>query len=265
MHRHDRRPRSGPLVLAAVVFAVGAGAVAAQAPDHPGQYLQADIEHGFKLYTERCAVCHAADGIGIGSVDLRSGRFRRAATDRLLTRLITTGIPEVGMPASTFSEPEMTSLVSYLRNMRNFDAGTAVLGDPGRGRMLFDGRGGCTQCHRLDGKPTGMAPDLGGIGAVRSPSALERSLLDPSAAMHPVNRPVRIVTREGRVINGRRLNEDTYTVQLVDERGELLSLDKDALREYTVSTISPKPSYKDKLTPREISDLVAYLVSLKGS
>ena len=42
--------------------------------------------------------------------------------------------------------------------------------------------------------------------------------------MMPINRPVRAVTRDGKVINGRRLNEDTYTVQLLDEQGERIVL-----------------------------------------
>jgi cytochrome c1 len=35
------------------------------------------------------------------------------------------------------------------------------------------------------------------------------------------------------------------------------------LREFGILK-SPMPSYRDKLTPQELSDLVAYLVSLKG-
>ena len=64
----------------------------------------------------------------------------------------------------------------------------------------------------------------------------------------PINRPVRAVTKDGRSINGRRLNEDTYTVQLIDEQERLVSLTKADLREYTILTASPMPSYKDRLT-----------------
>ena len=52
--------------------------------------------------------------------------------------------------------------------------------------------------------------------------------------MMPINRPVRVVTRDGKVINGRRLNEDTYTVQLIDDQERLVSLIKADLREYTI-------------------------------
>jgi mono/diheme cytochrome c family protein len=82
--------------------------------------------------------------------------------------------------------------------------------------------------------------------------------------MMPINRPVRAVTKDGKVINGRRLNEDTYTVQLIDEQEKLVSLTKADLREYAIQTTSPMPSYKDRLNENELADVVAYLLSLKG-
>ena len=78
------------------------------------------------------------------------------------------------------------------------------------------------------------------------------------------DRPVRIVTKDGKTITGRRLNEDTYTVQLIDAQEHLLSLLKSDVREYTILKTSSMPSYKDRLTAQELSDLVAYLVTLKG-
>ena len=75
---------------------------------------------------------------------------------------------------------------------------------------------------------------------------------------------MRAVTRAGKVISGRRLNEDTYTVQLIDEQEHLVSLAKADLREYTVIKTSPMPSYRDKLTSKDLADLVSYLLSLKG-
>ena len=82
--------------------------------------------------------------------------------------------------------------------------------------------------------------------------------------MMPINRPIRAVTRDGRTINGRRLNEDTYTVQLIDDQERLVSLTKADLREYTILTTSPMPSFKTTLTGDEIADVMAYLLSLKG-
>jgi hypothetical protein len=105
---------------------------------------------------------------------------------------------------------------------------------------------------------------LSDIGAVRTADALQRSLLDPTGSMLPVNRSVRAVTRGGKVISGRRLNEDTYTVQLIDEQEHLLSLAKADLRQYTVIQTSSMPSYKDRMSSKDLADMVAYLLSLKG-
>jgi hypothetical protein len=82
--------------------------------------------------------------------------------------------------------------------------------------------------------------------------------------MLPINRPVRIVTRDGRTIRGRRLNEDTFTIQLIDENERLLSLAKSEIREFEAGAASPMPSFAGKLSGEEIADLLAYLVSLRG-
>ena len=82
--------------------------------------------------------------------------------------------------------------------------------------------------------------------------------------MMPINRPVRIVTKDGTVITGRRLNEDTYSVQIIDDRERLRSLLKSDVREFTISTTSAMPAYKDTLTAEEQADVLAYLLSLKG-
>jgi len=159
----------------------------------------------------------------------------------------------------------LAGLVAYIRSMHDFDTRGVALGDVARGEALFAGKGACTTCHRVNGKGSRVGPDLSDIGAIRAPDSLQQSVLDPNTSVLPINRSVRAVTRDGRVISGRRLNEDTYTVQLIDEQERLLSLDKAGLREYTVVKTSSMPSYKDKLTSEELSDLVAYLHSLRGS
>jgi putative heme-binding domain-containing protein len=129
---------------------------------------------------------------------------------------------------------------------------------------VVEGKGGCTRCHRVEAQGSRVAPDLSDIVAARSAGSLLRSLTDPTSQMMPINRPVRAVTRDGKVVNGRRLNEDTYTVQLLDDQERLISLVKSDLREYTILTASPMPSYRSTLSTDELADVVAYLLSLKG-
>ena len=65
-------------------------------------------------------------------------------------------------------------------------------------------------------------------------------------------------------ITGRLLNQDTFSVQLLDPSERLQSYEKANLREVTVLKTSTMPSYRDKLTPQELGDLVAYLATLRG-
>jgi putative heme-binding domain-containing protein len=249
------------LVLAATPRAAAAQASAAA---HPGEYAPADIAYGSRLYDAQCTTCHGANGDGVGGVDLKSGRFRNAVTDQDLVRVITTGIQGTGMQAFKFDASETAGIIAYLRNMNSFDRGSVKAGDEGRGRAVVEGKGGCARCHRVGAQGSLVAPDLSDIGAARSAGSLLRSLTDPSSQMMPINRPVRAVTRDGKVVNGRRLNEDTYTVQLLDDQEKLVSLVKSDLREYTILTASPMPSYRNTLTADELADVVAYLLSLKG-
>ena len=253
-------------VLVGVILAAAPPAAAAQptAAAHPGEYAPADIAYGSRLYDAQCTTCHGATGDGVGGVDLRSGKFRNAVTDQDLTRVITMGVPGTGMLAFKFDPSELTGIIAYLRNMNSFDRGSVKAGDAARGRAVAEGKGGCARCHRVGAQGSRVAPDLSDIGAVRSAASLLRSLTDPTSQMMPINRPIRAVTRDGRTITGRRLNEDTYTVQLIDDQERLVSLTKADLREYTILTASPMPSYRDQLTADEIADVVAYLLSLKG-
>ena len=253
-------------VMVVVVATVGSMAVAAQqaAQLHDSQYPDVDIAHGASLYTARCSVCHGAQGDGIGGVNLRSGKYRNAITDRDLAGFIRAGSQAAGMPPFALDDADMAGIIAYLRNMNSFDAATVKTGNVARGRAVFEGKGACTKCHRVGRLGSHVAPNLTDIGSVRSAGSIQRSLLEPTNQMMPINRPVRLVTKDGTVINGRRLNEDTYSIQVMDDRERLHSLRKDDVREFTIVKTSPMPSYKDTLTSEELSDLLGYLLSLKG-
>ncbi len=234
-------------------------------PQHT-TYPATDIAFGAQLFTVQCTQCHFPTGDGVAGVNLRTGQFRSAMTDTALTNAITNGVPARGMPSfARLNAAEIAGLVAYIRNMNTFDSQSVPLGDVTRGRDVFEGKGACTSCHSVDGRRAGLAPDLGIVGRERTASALQTSILDPTSAMLPINRPVRIVTRAGATINARRLNEDTYTVQVIDDQGRLGSFVKADLKEFQILTQSPMPGYKGKLTSAEVADLVAYLLTLKGA
>jgi putative heme-binding domain-containing protein len=235
-----------------------------QGQDRAPEYFQSDIQYGAQIFANQCTACHGTSGDQIPGVNFRAGQFKRVVTDNDLRATITTGVPGTAMQPFAFGASELTGIVSYLRNMGSFDAKGLMVGDAGRGRELFTGAGNCASCHAVNGKGPRVAPDLGDVGALRTAELLHRTLIDPAGSMLPMNRPVRAVTKDGKVINGRRLNEDTYTVQLIDEQERLVSLTKADLREFAVLKTTPMPSYKDKFSAQELADLEAYLLSLRG-
>lgn len=259
--RDGRHVRATAALIGAALLLAASSALRAQ---DAGRYEQTDIEYGARLYNNHCITCHGDNGDLLPQINLRSGQFPNSPSDRDLGENIRNGLPGTAMIATAYTDSEIAALVAYVRNIGSVDLGSVTLGDATRGQILFDGKGECRSCHRVNGRGPRAAPDLSNIGAIRTAAQLERSLLGAEGGLIPINRPVRLVTRDGTVINGRRLNEDRYTVQLVDDRERLLSLDKAELRDYTILDASAMPAYADTLTDEERADLLAYLLSLKG-
>ncbi|HKD08007.1 MAG TPA: c-type cytochrome [Bryobacteraceae bacterium] len=226
----------------------------------------ADLERGLQIYLNNCAGCHGPDGDLISGVNLRSGHFRRAQTDNDLRRVVTKGISGTPMPPGNYSDQEAGRIVAYLRSMAASGAvkRAGPPGNPAAGKTIVEGKGGCLQCHRIGRLGTVAGPDLTGIGGMRRAADLETSLIDPDAEIRPDNLTVRAVAKDGAKITGRLMNMDTYSLQILESGSERLrTLRKDQLREFEVMKKSPMPTYRDKLSAQEISDVVAYLISLK--
>jgi putative heme-binding domain-containing protein len=249
----------------ALLMLVAVARVPAQlAQDHPGQYSQAEIDAGVRLYNAQCAQCHGPNGDQVSGIDLRRGQFRRASSDEDLARIIGNGLPGTGMPPFALQPAEMTGVIAFIRAGFDPAARPIKIGTASRGQAVVEGKGGCLMCHRINGRGSRVAPDLSDVGVARTAEAIHRTLIDPSSGMMPINRPVRIVMKDAKIISGRRLNEDTLTVQLIDDKEQLHSLAKTDIRTMAVETTSPMPSYASRLDAGELSDVIAYLLTLKG-
>jgi putative heme-binding domain-containing protein len=137
-------------------------------------------------------------------------------------------------------------------------------GDPARGKVILEGKGGCLSCHRIKEAGSTYGPDLSEIGSPRQPAQLEKSILDPDAEIAATQRQYRVVTKAGETVTGRLVNLDTFTVQLYERSERYRSFQKSDLLEFGFVEKSPMPSFTDRLSAPEIADVVAYLSSLKA-
>jgi putative heme-binding domain-containing protein len=247
-----------PILPAVAGFVLAACALFAQQG-----YSPADVQAGKQLYRVNCANCHGPSGDSVSGVDLGHNKFRRASTDDEIVAIMIQGIRDTPMPPANLSDSQAHQVVAYLRSLAAAADSTSSKADLAHGRALFESKG-CMDCHRVHGQGSRVGPDLTSIGARRKRDSIEESVVDPNAEILPENRYIQAVTREGTTITGRILNEDTFSIQLIDSKEHLLSLQKSDLSKFEFLKSSPMPSYKDKLTGEELNDLVGYLSSLKG-
>jgi putative heme-binding domain-containing protein len=254
-----RAAKMSALVLIVAVLLTGSGHTVLAQHD-----TASDINDGGRVFRDTCANCHGPDGDEVTGIDLGRNVFRRAKTDQDLIEIIRNGIPGTAMPATNFPEAQAAQVVAYLRSVAATKRSASGLGVVDRGRTVFEGKGACSTCHRVNASGARLGPDLSNIGQLRRALELETSLVDPGAEILATNRMYRVVTRDGVTTTGRLLNLDSFTVQMLDSKEQLRSFDKSKLRDYGFVDQSPMPSYRDKLSAQELSDLVSYLVSLKG-
>jgi len=189
---------------------------------------------------------------------LAQGVFYRGSSDEALLKNISDGIEGTEMPGLFYSPDRLWQVIAYLRSLAPSEKAP---GDPAHGATLFKEKG-CTGCHRVAGQGGRMGPDLTHIGSSRALRHLREALTNPDADVRQRYWLVTATGADGRPVSGFLLNEDTYTVQLFDEAGNLRSLEKSGLRGYNVAKKSKMPSFA-KLAAGELDDLVAYLSSLR--
>jgi putative heme-binding domain-containing protein len=223
-----------------------------------------------------CVECHGAGGAGGDAPSLNRPRLNHAPDDNALASVIANGIPNTAMPRiRRFTESELNQLVAYVRSVGKI-AQDRVPGDPKRGAALYKNLA-CSSCHIVAGEGGNLGPDLTDIGVMRGAVYLREAVVDPGSSLpkgtlsvlsrgYAEYLPVRIVTRQGSEVRGIRVNEDAFTIQVRDAAGRFYSLRKSDLELVDKQAgKSIMPSVASRLTAPELTDLVAYLVSLRGA
>ena len=237
-----------------LIAALAAGAAAQTNPDAVA---------GKKIFEAQCALCHGQTGTGGRGPSLTRARLDKAPDDAALRRIISDGIPPEMPGAWQLHPDEVAGVAAYVRSLGTVPP-EALPGDRARGERLYEARG-CPGCHMVAGRGEGFGPELTAIGARRNGTYLRQTLVQPGASLPEGFLYVAAVTQSGDIVRGIRVNEDSFTVQIKDARGQFHSFRKSELKQLErLKRQTPMPSYQQTLSAAELDDLVAYLASLRG-
>lgn len=234
-------------------------------------------EYEFRI---NCALCHGLGAKGGGrGPDLTRAVKKHAHNDAEMFQVISNGIPGTAMPANGtngqgvgMTDEEIWQIITYIRS-QEVKAPTKPVGDATHGKELFYGDANCSLCHMVQGKGGRLGPELTGVGASRAREAIIDSVRNPSRRLawglteatkeFPQEyESVTAVTADGKQIKGVTLNEDSFTVQVMDTSEQIHLLEKDKLKSFEKSRESAMPKYNaDTLSDKDLDDIVAFLVS----
>jgi cytochrome c oxidase cbb3-type subunit 3 len=277
------RPWSFPLLIgcaAALALIAVTGALRAQDKNpFAGDAKAAKV--GEFQFRANCAFCHGLGARGGGrGPDLTRAQKRHGNSDADIFRTINEGVPGTAMPPNGatqqgvgMTEEEIWQVISYIRSVQ-VKAPAQPVGNAAHGKELFYGTAGCSMCHMVRGKGGRFGPDLSTTGSARSTDYIVESVRAPSRrlaqgiseAMKEFSQEyetVTVVTSDGTKYMGVVLNEDHFTLQMMDTRENLHLFEKDKLRSYEKSRESLMTAYDQKmLSDKELQDIIAYLMEV---
>ena len=235
-------------------------------------------EYEFRI---NCAMCHGLGARGGGrGPDLTRAVKKHAHSDADMFQVISNGIAGTAMPANGsngqgvgMTDEEIWQIITYIRS-QEVKAPAQALGNAAHGKELFYGDANCSLCHMVNGKGGRLGPDLTAVGGSRTREAIIDSVRNPSRRLawgltesmkeFPQEyESVTVVTADGKTIKGVTLNEDSFSVQIMDAGEHIHLLEKDKLRSFQKSRESAMPKYDaEVLSDKELEDIVAWLISV---
>ena len=230
-------------------------------------------------FRANCAFCHGLGARGGGrGPDLTRTPKKHGDSDQEIFTIISNGVPGTAMPPNGatqqgvgMTEEELWQVITYIRSVEHKPV--EMTGDSKRGRELFFGSAACSTCHMFKGQGGRLGPDLTASGTARSLDYLIDSIRYPSRrlaqglgeAMKEFTEEyetVNVVTADGSKLQGTLLNEDSFTLQFLDTREQVHSVDKSSLKSWEKSRKSLMPAYDEKTLPeKDLQDLLTFLVN----
>ena len=276
-------PMSAWMRAAVLVCLVGASTALLGQDKNPFAGDAEAAKRGEFHFRINCAFCHGLGARGGGrGPDLTRAQKRHGNSDAEMFTTINQGVPGTAMPPNGttgqgvgMTEEEVWDVITYIRSVQ-LRAPAQPAGDSAHGRQLFYGDANCSGCHMVEGTGGRLGPDLTAVGMARAADAIVDSVRNPSRRLAPglleatkefpqEYETVTVVTPAGQEIKGVTMNEDNFSLQMMDASEQIHLFEKDKLRSIKKSRTSMMPIYAPALlSDHDLQDVVAYLQSVGG-
>ncbi len=226
-----------------------------------------DVRAGGNYFEKQCSRCHGFDAKGndeVGAPDL-TGRLSRASSSAGIFNILRSGIPGTAMMAVDPAVPDaqLWQLAAYIQSLSSDPSNIQLSGSPDTGAALFSSSN-CLSCHSVDGSGGRLGPDLSLVGERLTPDELRLALLEPSSSVAPRWWTLTVEDKVGNQYSGLRMNEDSFSLRIMDNQAQLWSFPRSQLTRVERSKTSTMPSFADHFSDAEVDDLVAFLFSLRA-
>ena len=140
---------------------------------------------------------------------------------------------------------------------------SAMSGNAELGAALF--KKSCAICHQVGGQGAMIGANLDGIGN-RGLERLLEDVLAPNRNVDIAFRTTTIVTKSGRVLSGLIKPSEGKELLLIDNQGKPQMIPLDEIEERLPSKLSLMPAnFVEQVPPEDFRNLIAYLLTLRGS
>ncbi len=151
-------------------------------------------------------------------------------------------------------------LATRIEKFARFRALAETTGNAAKGQALFAAK--CLTCHQQGGQGGRIGPALDGL-ALTGVEAILRNVLTPNAAMEGGYRNFRVVTRDGRIVQGLLVSRDTDAIVIRQPNTADVRIESRDIAQADFTGISIMPEgLLESLKPEDVSNLFAYLKSL---
>jgi cytochrome c oxidase cbb3-type subunit 3 len=251
-------------------------------------------DRGRALWASHCIDCHGSQARGSDTgpniIRTKTVNFDRSAetAGSVLGPFLKAGHPtQSNKPSASFTDAEVVALANFLRERVNdtmrgsplFTVGDIVVGDARAGEAFFNGAGGCASCHNATTR------SLAGIATrIPVPVDLQQRMLFPGAGGRgrggrggargaapggpaPVNPnaiTVSITSPSGPPVSGVLVEESDFYITVREADGTIRVVRRTpAMKIAKTVPLQAHIDLLDRLTDKQIHDLVAYLETLK--